>query len=42
MIANGEKWDYIGLKSELIDDGFYRPIKSLSRLFRGMTYLFIE
>ena len=37
MIANGEKWDYIALKSELIDDGFY-----LSRSFRGMTYLFIE
>ena len=37
MIADGEKWHYIALKSEPIDDGFIRPIKSLSKLFRGIT-----
>ena len=37
MITNGEKWHYIALKSERTDDGFNRPIKSLSRLFRGIT-----
>ena len=37
MIINGEKWHYIALKSECTDDGFNRPIRSLSRLFRGIT-----
>ena len=37
MITNGEKWHYIALKSEHTDDGFNRPIRSLSRLFRGIT-----
>ena len=37
MITNGKKWHYIALKSERPDDGFNRPIKSLSRLFRGIT-----
>ena len=37
MITNGEKWHYIALKSEPTYDGFNRPIKSLSRLFRGIT-----
>ena len=37
MITNGENWHYIALKSERTDDGFNRPIKSLSRLFRGIT-----
>ena len=37
MITNGEKWHYIALKSERADDGFNRPIRSLSRLFRGIT-----
>ena len=37
MITNGEKWNYIALKSVYIDDGFSRPIKNLSRLFRGIT-----
>ena len=37
MITNGEKWHYIALKSVRIDDGFNRPIRSLSRLFRGIT-----
>ena len=38
MITNGEKWHYIALKSERTDDGFNRPIRSLSRLFRGITW----
>ena len=38
MITNGEKWHYIVLKSACTDDhGFNRPIRSLSRLFRGIT-----
>ena len=37
MITNGEQWHYIALKSVHIDDGFNRPIKSLSRLFRRIT-----
>ena len=37
MITNGEQWHYIALKSEPTDDGFNRPIRSLSRLFRGVT-----
>ena len=31
------KWHYIALKSDSIDNGFNRPIRSLSRLFRGIT-----
>ena len=38
MITNGEKWHYIALKSECTDDGLNRPIKSLPRLFREITY----
>ena len=37
MITNGKKWHYIALKSEPTDDGFNRPVRSLSRLFRGIT-----
>ena len=43
MINNGKKSDevdklhYIALKSVRTDDGFNRPIRSLSRLFRGIT-----
>ena len=37
ITTNGEKWHYIALKSERTDDGFNRPIKRLSRLFRGIT-----
>ena len=37
MIINVEKWHYIALKSERTDDGFNCPIRSLSRLFRGIT-----
>ena len=36
MITNCEKWYYIALKSVRTDDGFNRPILSLSRLFRGI------
>ena len=43
MITNSEqsneadKWHYITLKSVRTDDVFNRPIRSLSRLFRGIT-----
>ena len=37
MITNGEEWYYIALKSVRTDDGFNRPIITLSRLFRGVT-----
>ena len=37
MITDGKKWHYIALKDERTDDGFNRPKKSLSRLFRGIT-----
>ena len=43
MINNGEKsdeaekWHYISLKSVRTADGFNRPIRRLSRLFRGIT-----
>ena len=37
IITNNEKWYYIALKSVRTDDGFNRPIRSLSRLFRGIT-----
>ena len=43
MITNGEqsdeaeKWYYITLKSVRTADGFNRPIRSLSNLFRGIT-----
>ena len=32
-----DKWHYIALKSAHTDNGFNRPIRSLSRLFRGIT-----
>ena len=43
MITNGkqsdevDKWHYIALQSVRTDDGFNHPIRSLSRLFRGIT-----
>ena len=43
MITNGEqsdeaeKWHYIAVESVRKADGFNRPIRSLSRLFRGIT-----
>ena len=36
MITNGEKWHYMALKSVRTDDGFNRPIRSLSWSFRGI------
>ena len=32
-----DKWHYIALKSDSVDNGFNRPTRSLSRLFRGIT-----
>ena len=37
MNTDGKKWHYTALKSEPTEDGFNRPTKSLSRLFRGIT-----
>ena len=37
MITNRKKWHYIALRSERTNDGFNRPIRSLFRLFRGIT-----
>ena len=43
MITNGEqineanKWHYFALKILHTDYGFNRPIRSLSRLFTGIT-----
>ena len=43
MVTNGKqsdkvgKWYYIALKSARTDEEFNRPIRSLSRLFRGIT-----
>ena len=32
-----DKWYYIALKSGSIDNGFNRPIRNLSTLFKGIT-----
>ena len=37
MITNGEQWHYTALKGVRTDDGFNRPTRRLSRLFRGIT-----
>ena len=37
MINNDKKWHYIALKCEPIENGFNRSIRSLSRLFNGIT-----
>ena len=37
MITNVEKSHYTALKSEPTKDGFNHPIRSFSRLFRGIT-----
>ena len=43
MITNGKqsdevnKWHYISLKCVRSDDGFNRPVRSLSRLFKRIT-----
>ena len=36
MITDGEKCHYTSLKSEPTEDGFNRPIKKLSKLFKGI------
>ena len=37
MITDVKKWHYTALKSEPTEDGFNRPTKSFSKLFRGIT-----
>ena len=37
MITNGKKWNYLALKGVLNPNGYNRPVRSLSRLFRGIT-----
>ena len=37
IITNGEKWHYIALKSIHTDYEFNLPLRSFSRLFRGVT-----
>ena len=37
MITNDEQWHYTALKGVRTDDGFNRPTRRLSRLFRGIT-----
>ena len=37
IIIDGEKWHYLALKSEPAADRYNRPVRSLSRLFRGIT-----
>ena len=37
IITDSERSHYIALKSVRTDDGFNSPMKSLSRLFRGLT-----
>ena len=37
MITNGKKWHDIALESVRTADVFNRPIRSLSRVFRGIT-----
>ena len=37
MITKGEKWHYTALGSVRTDDGYNYPVRSLSRLFRGIT-----
>ena len=37
MITDGKKWHYLALKSVRTNDGYNHPVRSLSRLFRGIT-----
>ena len=37
MVNKVDKWYYIALKSVHTDDGFNRPMRSLSRLIRDLT-----
>ena len=32
-----DEWHYIALKSEITDDGYKKPINSISKLFKGIT-----
>ena len=42
MITDGKKRHYTALKSEQTEDGLIRPTKSLSRLFKGITWIIKE
>ena len=37
MITDGKKWHYLALKSVRTTNGYNRPVRSLSRLLRGIT-----
>ena len=37
MIKNGFKWHYLTLKSIATEDGYMRPIQSISGLFNKIT-----
>ena len=37
MITHGKKWHYLALKSKPAIDGYNHPIRSLSRLLRGIS-----
>ena len=37
MITDGKKWHYLALKSVLTTNRYNRPMRSLSRLLRGIT-----
>ena len=37
MITDGKKWHYLALKSVRTTNGYNRPMRSLSRLLRGIT-----
>ena len=36
MITDGKKWHYLALKSVRTTNGYNRPVRSFSRLFRGI------
>ena len=38
VITDDEKWHYTSLKSEPTEDGFNRPTKKLSKLFKGISW----
>ena len=37
MISDGKKWHYLALKSRLTNDGYNCPLRSLSKLLRGIS-----
>ena len=37
MITNGEKWHYLALKSKTTIGGYNHPVRSLSKLLRGIS-----